>query len=289
MICIISHDAGGAEILSSLVRRSDEKFIFVLEGPAVAIFKRKVENLEIVPFDVGISSSDLVYCGTSWQSDLERLAMRACRKAGKRCVAFLDHWVNYEKRFFSNGFTELPDQIRVGDEFAYAMARDLFPETQIELEPNPYFLDIQAEVEAIRESHVGEKSVTTFLYVTEPTSEHAMKQFGDPRYWGYDEFEALERFLGSAPALFPGPLMLILRPHPAEELTKFDNILRSSHIKTVVNRHDSLLDSVVKSDVVVGCDTMAMVVGVLAGKRVICSIPKGGKRCSLPYPEIEIL
>ena len=44
MIGIVSHDAGGAEILSSWALRSQEPYCLVLDGPAVGIFK---ENLGI--------------------------------------------------------------------------------------------------------------------------------------------------------------------------------------------------------------------------------------------------
>ena len=44
-----------------------------------------------------------------------------------------------------------------------------------------------------------------------------------------------------------------------------------------------------EADVVVGCASMAMVVGLLAKKRVICSIPPGGRMCALPQKGIEHL
>ncbi|MGB1984427.1 MAG: hypothetical protein ACPHOH_03080, partial [Porticoccaceae bacterium] len=39
----------------------------------------------------------------------------------------------------------------------------------------------------------------------------------------------------------------------------------------------------------VGCESMAMVVGLLAKKRVISAIPPGGRPCQLPQPAIENL
>ncbi len=40
MIAVVSHDAGGAEILSSWLLRNQEPYCLVLDGPAVAIFQR---------------------------------------------------------------------------------------------------------------------------------------------------------------------------------------------------------------------------------------------------------
>ena len=47
MILIVSHDAGGAEVVSSWVRRHPEyQFEFCLDGPAVEIFKRKIGTID---------------------------------------------------------------------------------------------------------------------------------------------------------------------------------------------------------------------------------------------------
>ena len=43
-ICIAANDAGGAEILSSLVRSTDNNFTISVAGPAVKIFSNKLEH-----------------------------------------------------------------------------------------------------------------------------------------------------------------------------------------------------------------------------------------------------
>ena len=51
----------------------------------------------------------------------------------------------------------------------------------------------------------------------------------------------------------------------------------------------TLLEQIIEADIVVGCESMGMVVGLLAKKRVISSIPKEGRSCSLPQSNIEHL
>ena len=42
-VAIVSHDAGGAELISSYVKRKiDNIYLYVLSGPAVKIFERKL-------------------------------------------------------------------------------------------------------------------------------------------------------------------------------------------------------------------------------------------------------
>src|SRR3990172_12247676 len=139
MITVVSHDAGGAEILSSYVRQQNQDNIYVLEGPALKIFERKLGTIQTtLPLEEAIRRATSILCGTSWQSDLEFNAIRFASSLGKRSVAFLDHWVNYSDRFTRSGETCLPDEIWVGDSIARSMAADMFPHLPIRIVENPY-------------------------------------------------------------------------------------------------------------------------------------------------------
>ena len=126
---IVSHDAGGAEILSNWVKRNnkDTKFMFFLRGPAKKIFHR---NLDINLVDQNeqtiqnfLDEIDLLICGTSWQSSLEREFIFEAKKSKIKVISILDHWVNYRERFIVNKSLVLPDEIWVCDEFAYKKAK----------------------------------------------------------------------------------------------------------------------------------------------------------------------
>jgi len=54
MLAVVSHDAGGAEILSSYVRQEGLHPVFVIEGPARRIFERKLGAIEVVPIEEAI-------------------------------------------------------------------------------------------------------------------------------------------------------------------------------------------------------------------------------------------
>src|SRR5882757_9782792 len=98
-IAVVAHDAGGAEVLSSYLRRSGTSALLVLEGPARAVFARKLGTIEVSSLPDAIARSSSVLCGTSWQSNLEFDAIALARAAAKHCVAFIDHWANYSERF----------------------------------------------------------------------------------------------------------------------------------------------------------------------------------------------
>lgn len=288
---VVAHDAGGAEILSSLLRRQGEGWraghVLALEGPARRIFERKLGKIECVGLEAALDQASSVLCGTGWQSDLEVRAIALARLHGRKSVAFLDHWVNYRERFQRGGKLELPDEIRVGDAYAFERARAAFPGLPVVQVDNPYFLDLGEQFAKQRPatSHVG----LNFLYVCEPVREHALRQFGNERHWGYTEEDALRYFLDNV-HLFGQPVgRILIRPHPAEPAGKYDAIAAGYALPVSFSDGRELAAEIGDSDWLAGCNSMAMVMGLVAGRQVVCCIPPGGPACVLPQPEIRSL
>ena len=288
MIGVVSHDAGGAEVLSSWLRRSVEPYCLVLDGPAKAIFQSKLGDLQSIPLSEAIEKCDWVLSGTSWQSNLEKQAIHQAQAAGKQVVTFLDHWVNYKERFTADGSTVLPDEIWVGDVDAEIIAKEYFPHNLIVLKSNPYFEDLKQELKKIKIPPVNSQHCT-ILYVCEPIREHALLQHGDERYWGYTEEDALQFFLKNLNILNCDVSKIKIRPHPSEDKRKYDWAKKLSSFNVEINSAKTLLEEISEADVVVGCESMAMVVALLAKRRVVSTIPLGGKSCSLPHLQIEHL
>jgi hypothetical protein len=283
---VVSHDAGGAEILSSWLKRTNNPASVVVAGPAEAIFRRKCPQAEFLPLDAALAKSTWVLCGTGWQSSFERYAILRARSLGKRTVAFIDHWVNYRERFIEAGVTTLPDEIWVGDAEAKRIAFDLFNGTPIVLVPNPYFEDIVAEIAMVRQDPLV-LSTGRVLYVCEPVADHSLSQYGDERHLGYTERDALNFFLKKVAAVVRGIDAITIRPHPSERADKYHWAESVSTIPVHFSRGNTLLEEILAADIVAGCESMALVVGLLAGKRVISTIPPGGRPCQLPHREIE--
>lgn len=286
---VVCHDAGGAEILSSYVRQQGLACSYALAGPALKIFERKLGALHLRPLAEAIQSSNWLLCGTSWQSELEWDAIQIAREMGKKTVAFLDHWRNYHERFIRGGEEHLPDEIWVGDGLAESIARQIFPKVKICLVENPYFNDLKRELGQL--SHPRERIACNLkvLYVCEPVREHSLRAYGHERHWGYTEEDALRYFLSNiSPAI--GPVeRIVMRPHPSEPPAKYDWAKREFSLPIESGGGKTLLEDIVECDVVVGCQSVAMVVGLLAGRRVISCVPPGGKPCGLPQSEIESL
>jgi hypothetical protein len=285
-VAIVSHDAGGAEILSSWLNRAHCQASVAALGPAESIFRRKCPQAEFLSLDGALAKSTWVLCGTGWQSSFERDGIARGRALGKKTVAFLDHWVNYLERFEEGGHRVLPDEIWVGDIYAERIAGDLFDHLPVLLQPNPYVEDLLEEIATTQTVKSG-LSTSRVLYVCEPVADHALAQYGDERHWGYTEHDALRFFMSNVKALGRPVDAITIRPHPSEQPDKYQWARSLVSLPVELGGNKSLLEETLASDVVVGCGSMAMVVGLLAGKRVICTIPPGGSPCQLPHGDIE--
>jgi hypothetical protein len=288
IVAVVSHDAGGAEYLSSQVRRMGERALFVLEGPAKNIFRRKLGAIRPVELAQAIEKATWVLCGTSWQSDLELCAIRLAHGAGKRSVAMLDHWVNFRERFRSGNHYEFPDEIWVADEYAECAAATSIPEVPRKVVGNAYLEDMCAEIGRIKR-RTPRPGAITVLYICENIAAHALSQYGNRRHAGYVEEEAMEYFFQNLPAIASSIGCIVVRPHPSEQRGKYRWVMDRMPIPTRISEHVPLTADIAEADVVVGCESMAMIVALMSGKRVVSSIPPQGRESALPYPQIESL
>ena len=296
-ILIASHDAGGAEIISSWIKRNRglNDYAYLLEGPAVSIFRRKLGNVKSATRSEAFTTPlnfDLVLTGTGWASDLEKLALKAARQNLTPSATYLDHWFGYKRRFLLDGQMILPDELWVGDSKALQIVRQEFPRLPVKLEPNLYFEEM---VDAIHELsgkvRVENKSFIRILYVTEPTSYITELRHSDPNHLGYTEFEALESYLKYLETQNHRIEKIRVRRHPAEQKGKYSSLLAGFSKQFLIEEDldTALVEDCAWADWVVGCQSMAMVIALLAGKKVFCCIPERGKLLPLPFEEITRL
>ena len=293
-IIVVAHDAGGAEILASWIKRNRiSNFEMVLEGPAIAVFERRLGWLKnrCVEKEIrnGLGGKSWVLTGSGWQSDLEWSAIRIAKERSIRVVTYLDHWVNYEERFTRHDVECLPNEIWVGDQYAFKIARASFPTVNVTLVPNPLFADIQELQEQKVFSSADDQ--VRILYVCEPVAEHAKKRYGNEKHWGYTEFEALDYFFENLERIVDRKSIshITIRPHPAEDLDKYSYLDAKESEWPPIRRsyQQVLVDEIAGHNWVFGCESMALVIAVLMGKKVFSCIPPNGKECDLPHQEIK--
>jgi pseudaminic acid biosynthesis-associated methylase len=287
---VASHDAGGAELLSSYIIKNKLTCRYSLSGPAVEIFRRKLGTFENMSLNQTIETSQQLICGTSWESTHEIEAIGIAREQAIPSSAFLDHWYNYSERFTRGGNSILPDQIIVTDSLAMKKARRAFPAIPIIKITNPYLSELKKEISRLhRKIRKRNEEGVHILYVCEPTSAHAKAQHGDPNFWGYTEKDALKYTLDNIFRIYDKISIFTLRPHPSDPPGKYDSIIKKSALPISYATSSSLSENIANADVVIGCNSMALVVSLLTKKKTICSIPPIGPNCLLPFPKIIMM
>ncbi len=288
---VFCHDAGGSEIISHWANsvKNFYKLEFYLKGPAVSVFSRNLtfnlKNKSEKKIEDFIESNEIILCGTSWQSNLEKVAMRKAKHLGKKTIVVLDHWVNYEERFIlEKGALFVPNEVWVCDDYAEKMAKKIFDQDIVKQKSNFYtdFIKKKIDDNFIQNKRNVDNKI---LYVCEPVKVHAELKTGDKNFHGYTEESALKFFLDNL-KIFQDIGEVILRPHPSEAQNKYNWALDYYKGRISIGGKKTLLEEIMSVNMVVGCESMAMVIAIVANKKVISSIPPDGRTCRLPHSEI---
>lgn len=277
-LVVAAHDAGAANlIIGWLAEDARCDLRPIMEGPAAELWRRCFGEAPGTNLDAALVGAGAVLSGTSWASDLEHRARVVARRAGVRSVAVIDHWTNYPQRFVRNNERCLPDEIWVTDDGARALATTAFPDTPVAVRPNRYLAATAARAAAVT------PIAGRVLYVLEPMHDD----------WGRGragEFQALDYLADHIDVLDAGPVpALVLRPHPSDPAGKYDGWVataRALGIDASLVLGGELADAIGAATVVVGCQTMALVVALGAGRRAVSTLPPWAPSCVLPHTEL---
>ena len=274
---VVCHDAGAANIVIAWINAeglvtSARPF---MRGPAEKIWRDTFPAAAMCEtIEECLSGVRAVLTGTGWASDVEHHARQMAATAGLHSVAVIDHWVNYEPRFERQGARALPGELWVADDHAAKIARDTFPGIPVLVMPNYYLERIVRSIAAV-------PAGGDILYVLEPER----RAWGDGRP---GEFQALDYFIEMLPQLgIPPGTLIRLRPHPSDPPGKYEPWLAThSGTRAEIDASASLGDALSRARWVAGCESMAMVVALKAGRTVFSTLPPFAPPCSLPHAEL---
>ena len=287
-ITVVSHDTGGAEVLSHWIKHNHADYFFAVEGPAKEIFKKNLVDITFDSLEQSITNSHKVYVTTSWGSNLELEATKMALDKGIEVICFFDHWTDYENRFFLDDVQYLPNSIWVGDKYAETLVKYHYPKINIIRGVNFYLESIKNYVINQKINNVITKSSDKLkvLYIADNIEDACLASFGDPSYLGYNECEAFEFFMDNINLLEKQIDSIYLRPHPSDNVSKYQIII-SKYKNVLIEKSGKEIKEIINQyDVVVGTESMGMIVGILANKKVYSCIPPKGKQCRLPHDEI---
>ena len=118
------------------------------------------------------------------------------------------------------------------------------------------------------------KSKKNILFLSEPVS------IEDRKY--YTELKCIKYFMKNLEKLRFKFNKIQIRPHPSENLSKFSKIKKKLSSKIFISKKNNIFYDILSNDYIIGINTIALVLGLTANKKVISCIP-GKKKCKLPH------
>lgn len=296
-ILVFCHDAGGANLLASIIRseRTTAKWSLMAlkESPAWKIFNALgLETCEpdqrSLKEEIAAISPDMIFVGTGWNLTLHRDFLRIGKELSILTAAFLDHWVHYKERFHCpiHGLEKhLPDFTLVSDTKALELAKQLHMPSPLQIQN--YYINRLLEKKQLPSS--PNKSL---LFISEPTRKVALTTYQDENYWGFSELSVLEDLLASFDrfSTLLGAEKIRIRLHPSDDLHTYNEII--SRYKDLIDEVETpdkdLTHSILSSCGVIGIDGMPLFIAALLGKKVFAYLP-GNREATIPLHPHAIL
>jgi len=285
---VVCHDAGGALYISKLINQIEEDInaIYVLDGPAVEIFKRELVNHKVNSISINdleeskLRNCQLILTGSGWQTDHELRGIRLAKKMKIKSVTLLDHYVNYKRRFMRNGILVLPNTLWLTDMDAFNIASLEFKgiEIYLELIPDPIEKDMLKYLKIDSEKDV-------LLYITEPISNIGqLPNLNSEKI--VSEAEAFQKFINQYRSL-KLKLPVRLRVHPSEDKQFYIKMLAFHDFTAEISENIDPLQDIVESRYVVGMESIMLTWAIKAKKETFTIFPIDSRYCSLPHENIR--
>ena len=272
---VVCHDAGAGNIvIAGLLETGRSDWRAYMRGPAEKLWRSAYSRVALCnTLDSALEGVELLVTGTGWGSDIEHNARSLANLRGIRSVAVIDHWVNYAERFVRHGEIVWPDEFWVTDDYAMEIAKHAFPGQPVFKVPNRY---LESQMRVIKQA--GEASTPELLYVLEPIRSD----------WGrglQGEFQALDYFVRNMARLGLSPDTEIrLRPHPSDAPGKYNDwVADHPTLNIQLDETISIAESLGRASWVAGCESFALVLALMAGRKVYCTLPPWAPLSRLPH------
>jgi len=274
-----SHDAGGAELLSSFIVANNLSGKFLVSGPATSVFQSKKllsEKNQTTFLQVDTS----IILSSTGTTDFEYSNMSDGLKNGAKVIALLDHWVNYAGRFERQSKNIEADVILVVDEYAFDIAEREFPTIEIVLINNDFLEGVKKEYCALDINDIE------YDYVFICESRHVNTNMEQSS--GIDNLIGLMYFFDVLSSIGENNTRILLRPHPSDLDKDYTEYVPKTFPLVKISSEENLLKTLKVSDIVVGCNSMALVIAETVGKRVYSAV-KNPQSILLPFAGIRPL
>ena len=262
-IVVFSHDAGGAQILSSfLLKKKVFKVHGICQGPAKKIFKEKKITVSKTSIKKTLTFGDIFFTTTSWKSNIEKKAMEKLFLNKKKFITFVDHWVHFKKRF---NLKYLPNEIWSFDKKSFTICKKIFKKVKVKLKKNFFHTFALKKISTYKKPT---KYKLNYLYLTEPLSNLYKKLY--KKKISFSETDALNFFLSKC----KNKNKITIRVHPNDSVKKYNYVLKKfNHLNIKFDNKTSIYKQLATNFNVVSYQSSVLNLAYKNKNKVFCSSP----------------
>lgn len=284
-VLTVCGDAGGAAALAPVVKklseRPDVRVALWAYGPGVAVMRSHLIEPNVIPTDADegmlhtiwsrLEPDVLLAASSVNEYEYEKKFTRIARARGVPSLVVIDSWSSYGTRFGPRMgvFDALPDLVAVPDTRAREewIASGVAEQTLV-VTGQPAF-DALAELKAsftaeqrlrLRERAGVRPGEWLAVFLSQPIRQLAKSEDARFVFPGYDQDEVFSRLtslLEQEAAARARPGVLVVRPHPREDVPPQAKPLKS--VRIVNDRELDLRRLMMASDLVIGMTSIALV------------------------------
>lgn len=212
----------------------------------------KPSSLEFIIDDFNSFHADFLFVGTSVESSLEYELMLQAKRQKVKCLAIIDHWVNYQKRFERNGHIVFPEMILVNDKTAFIDAiKEGLPKEIVYAWGNPWWYLLEKNKPTFSLIQSADRKI---LFLSDNMIETWKEKTKE--ILGYTEFEVLEVLIEAQKR--KRDFSIEVRLHPKDHPEKYDAYINRKEI-SLSSSSDSLGKAATSAWLVVGMFSNALI------------------------------
>ena len=268
-------DAGSSNLIYHwyINNKKNFQFSFNLSGPAKKIFNKKNSKIN--------NKIDFIITGTGKNNKKYIKEILFGKKNKIKTISFVDHYVNYYKRFFNNQSLVLPDEIWTFDQYSCRLAKKTFPKSLVFKKKNYYLESIQKNYLKFKKNKkIKKKNSLEILFLLEPLKVDLDSQ--------KKISTKIVKYLKS----YKKKIILNFRLHPSEKNNFImENIrqksLNNKDIIIHTDKNNNIVKSLYSSDLVIGGETYGMVISLKLKKKVYTFLPFKNYTFNLPFKGIK--
>lgn len=271
-VLICSNDSGGANLIYYwyLKKKNVYNFYFYNSGPAQKIFRKK----NILYKTLFNKNFDFVITGTSVKSNIEKKTRSIFKNKNIRSIVYIDHYTNYNERFFYKNKYLFPDEIWCSDIYSFKKCKKIIKKKcLIKLKKNYYLNYAKTKIKTFS---LKKPKIRSCLFLSEPI--HKKINITIDQICNRLNFFLKKKKINT----------LYIKLHPSENITNMryvKNKIQSKQIKVTIIKNN-LFKWIGYSNYIVGLRSYAMVVSLNSGKLTYSLLSKKHKKFFLPFKKI---